>query len=158
VAGWIVIPNWRRFQHYGDRRDPPWIKNYEALLHNADYLALTGHQRGVLHGLWLEYAASHCQIADSTATVTRQLGVRVSRATLKALNDAGFIEFSASRPLASHALAREVLRTSKEGASSTAPENGRASSSEEDDPEPPRDPDALAKIQALAEQIGRRME
>jgi hypothetical protein len=32
--------------------------------------------------------------------VSRQLGVRVSRATLEALNDAGFIGFSASKPLA----------------------------------------------------------
>ena len=50
--GWIEIPNWDRFQHYRDR-DPPWIKFYTELLHDPDYLALSGDQRAILHGLWL---------------------------------------------------------------------------------------------------------
>ncbi len=97
---WIVIPRWDDFQHYKDR-DPVWIKNHRALLHNDAYIGLTLHQRGVLHGLWLEYAASNREIRDSTSTVTRRLGERVTRATLDALNHAGFLEYSASRPLAS---------------------------------------------------------
>lgn len=99
---WIVIPRWDGadgFQHYSNR-DPVWIKNYTRLLHSDEYMGLTLHQRGVLHGLWITYAASGRQIRDSTATVSRQLGHRVSRATLDALNHAGFIEYSASKPLA----------------------------------------------------------
>jgi hypothetical protein len=96
---WIVVPNWHRFQHYRDR-SPPWVKTYTELLHDENYLELTMHQRGVLHGLWLAYAATHGQLRGSTATVTRQLGGRVSRATLQRLNQAGFIQFSASKPLA----------------------------------------------------------
>jgi len=96
---WIVIPNWDKFQHYRDR-DPTWIKNHRSLLHSDAYRNLSYHQRGVLHGLWLEYAAANRQIRDSTLTLTRQLGQRVSRRDLETLNHAGFIEFSASKPLA----------------------------------------------------------
>ncbi len=97
--GWIEIPRWDEFQHYKNR-DPVWIKNHRGLLHSDAYMGLTLHQRGVLHGLWLEYAASGRQVRDSTATVSRQLGERVTRPTLDALNHAGFITYSASKPLA----------------------------------------------------------
>lgn len=96
---WIVIPNWDEFQHYPNR-DPIWIKNYRRLTSDDAYRNLTFVQRGILHGLWLEYAASNRQIRDSTLTVTRRLGQRVTRASLDALNHAGFIHFSASKPLA----------------------------------------------------------
>lgn len=98
---WITIPNWPKFQHYDPaKRQPPWIKVYTELLHDEAYLGLSLHARGVLHGLWLEYAMARRQIRDSTATVSRRLGERVSRATLDSLNRAGFIEYSASAPLA----------------------------------------------------------
>ncbi len=99
---WIVIPRWdgpTGFQHYSDR-DPKWIKNYRDLLSKDEYLELTFVQRGILHGLWLEYAAANRQLRDSTLTLSRRLGGRVTRASLDALNHAGFIEYSASRPLA----------------------------------------------------------
>jgi hypothetical protein len=67
------------------------------LLHDDAYLKLTLHQRGVLHGLWLEYAAAGRQLPDSTATVSRRLGERVTRGTLDALSNAGFIAYC-SRP------------------------------------------------------------
>lgn len=99
MDGWIVIPNWDRFQHYKNR-DPTWIKNYVSLLHDPAYAELTWAQRGILHAIWLEYAASHRAITGSTSGVSRALGGRVTAAQLKALNDAGFIRLSASRPLA----------------------------------------------------------
>lgn len=99
---WIVVPRWDGsdgFQHYRDR-DPIWIKNYRTLLSSDEYLTLSFHIRGVLHGLWLAYAASNRQLRDSTLTLTRRIGQRVTTRDLLALNHAGFIEFSASRPLA----------------------------------------------------------
>jgi hypothetical protein len=99
---WIVIPNWDGkdgFQHYKDR-DPIFIKNYRRLLTKDEYLTLTFHQRGILHSLWLEYAASNRQIRDNTLTLTRRLGQRVTTRDLEALNRAGFIVFTASKPLA----------------------------------------------------------
>ena len=96
---WIEVVGWHRFQHYSDR-DPPWIKNYLALLHDHNYLSLTAHQRAVLHGLWILYASARCQVPVNTASLTRQLALRVSSRQLEALNHAGFIRFVASKPLA----------------------------------------------------------
>jgi len=95
----IHISRWDDFQHYG-KREAPWIKNYTRLLSDETYRKLTLQQRGVLHGLWLEYARSHRELPDDTASISRRLGVRVSRATLEALNHAGFIVVSASTMLA----------------------------------------------------------
>lgn len=102
--GWIVIPNWDRFQHPDVARNkhgiPPWIRTYTQLMNDDDFLALTFHQRGVLVSLWLEYATSRRQLRDSTSTVSRRLGQRVTRATLDALIHAGFLAHSASKPQA----------------------------------------------------------
>ncbi len=104
---WIVIPHWDDFQHY-KKRDAPWIKTYTRLMFKPEYLGLTFHQRGVLHSLWITYATTNRQIRDNTLTLTRQLGHRVLRRDLEALNHAGFIEFSASKPLASRDRDRDI--------------------------------------------------
>lgn len=109
---WIIVRKWNEFQHYTDR-EPPWIKNYTRLLSDPNYLSLTPHQCAVLHRLWLEYARSSCQLRANTASLSRQLGLRVSSRQLEALNHAGFIEFSASGPLAPRARSRET-ETEKE--------------------------------------------
>lgn len=100
---WIVIPHWEEFQHRDVSRSdnvPPWIKAYTKLLSDDDFLDLSHHLRGVLLGLWLEYARSTRQLRDSTVTLTRRLGQRVMTRDLQSLNDAGFITFVASKPLA----------------------------------------------------------
>lgn len=102
---YLRVRNWEKFQHYKDR-NPPWIKNYIELLNDDDhYRSLTFHRRGILHGLWLAYAASRRQLRDDTVTLTRLLGQRVTTADLQALNQAGFITVGASKP-ASKPLAR----------------------------------------------------
>lgn len=97
---WIVIPRWDEFQHRDMARSsvPPWIKNFTKLMHDDAYLGLTGHQRAILHGVWLEYASARRQLALSTVSLSRRLNLRVTTAHLEALNDAGYIEFSDSRP------------------------------------------------------------
>jgi hypothetical protein len=116
--GWIIVPNWRRFQHYGDRR-PAWIKNYTALLHDDDYLALTLAQRGLLHGIWLMYAASDGRL--SARTLSREFPKKVRKDSLEALNHAGFITIVDSKPLEQ----RRVLKnSSKEAASKRARSSG----------------------------------
>lgn len=92
----IRIRNWEKFQHRDATRSdltPPWIKDYTRQLSDEDYLDLTFHQRGILHGLRLEYARAGRDLPDSTATLTRRLGQRVMRRDLTALNHAGFIEY-----------------------------------------------------------------
>ncbi len=94
---WIVIPNWERFQHYKNR-NPTWIKVYTELSSDPDWDGLTLHQRGLLVTLWLEYARSRAQV--STTWVRKQVGRSYKVASLVSLSDAGFIQLSASRPLA----------------------------------------------------------
>ncbi len=96
---YIVVPRWDEFQHRDMARStvPPWIKTYTRLLSDETYLALSGHRRAVLHGLWLEYARTRRQLTDGTATLSRRLALRVSTSDLEALSHAGFIHFSASK-------------------------------------------------------------
>ena len=94
---WIVVRNWERFQHYKDR-DPVWIKNYTALLHDDDYLNLTPTACALLHRIWLLYAATNAVLSQRHVHSHRSLGARASH--WKELTDAGFIHFSASKPLA----------------------------------------------------------
>lgn len=112
----IEIPRWREFQHYKDR-DPKWIKNYQRLLHNADYRRLSGHQRGVLHGLWMLYASCGRQLPLDTASISAQLGLRVSSLQLASLNHAGFILI-----LSSTALAQSREEESRKTLASSKPE------------------------------------
>ncbi|HXI68299.1 MAG TPA: hypothetical protein VNH41_10190 [Steroidobacteraceae bacterium] len=93
---YIVVERWGEFQHYKDR-DPTWIKNYLRLLRDDNYMELTGHQRAVLHGIWLLYASSGAQLRLDTRSLTRQLGLRVASHHLEALKKAGFIRVSASK-------------------------------------------------------------
>jgi len=101
---WILVSGWERFQHYRDR-DPAWIKLYIGLRSNAEWCELNLHQRGVLVTIWLEYAASNGRL--SVELIRRRLGLSFRMRTLETLNDAGFIEFSDSKPLALRARAKE---------------------------------------------------
>ena len=113
---WIVIVGWETFQHpdAGRSSTPPWIKDATAQLSKDEYRDLSGHLRGVLHDLRLEYARSHRQLRDSTVSLYRRLGFRVSRRDLESLNHAGFIEFSASNPASNPASMVASLEKSRE--------------------------------------------
>lgn len=98
---WISVRNWRKFQHYDpSKRAPIWVKNYTDLMDNDDYLELTAHQRAVLHGIWLAYAASRCQLRVNTASLSARLALRVTMRQLDALSHAGWIDIVASKTLA----------------------------------------------------------
>jgi hypothetical protein len=92
----VVIEGWERFQHYGDRRTAPWIKNHISLLRRDGYLRLTLAQRGVLHGLWLLYAHESGNVPYRQLALSRALGARITSVQLEALNHAGFVTFRAS--------------------------------------------------------------
>ena len=148
---WIIVPNWNGptgFQHYKDR-DPKWIKVYRRLHSNDDYLGLTGHRRAVLLGIWIEYASSHGQLKVNHTSLSRRFNLRVNSSDLEALNEAGFIEFSASKPLARPEqndtvplprLREEKNREQHQGGSSSSdvelsPSSVKTPSYEADDPE-----------------------
>jgi hypothetical protein len=97
--GWITIPNWDDFQHYKNR-EPSWIKVYTRLLDDDDYLNLTETQRCALHSIWMAFAKANGKLAADTRKLSNRFAMRVTKPTLIALVDAGFICVSASRPLA----------------------------------------------------------
>lgn len=82
---------------------PPWIKNLTRLLSDEAYLGLTPNRRALLHGLWLEYARTRRQLPGNTASLSRRLAMKVTSRDLEALNHAGFLTFSASKPAGKHA-------------------------------------------------------
>ncbi len=94
---WIVIPNWERFQHYKNR-NPTWIKLYTELASDSEWDSLTLPQRGLLVTIWIEYASSRGRVRIEN--VRRRVGISFRNASVEALNHAGFIELSASKPLA----------------------------------------------------------
>jgi hypothetical protein len=135
-----------------------WVKNYTRLLHDPAYLGLTFHQRGVLHGLWMEYATSNRQIPDSTLTISRRLGERVTRATLDSLARAGLLAFSASRPLAPRyheASPREREREPK-GSLSQEDASGRAKDGPPPRPERAQENGLYRRAEMWVEAVGAR--
>lgn len=95
---WIVVPNWDKFQHYGNRRTPPWIKVYLELIHKPEWEDLTFAERGLLVTIWVHYAASRGHLRQSQ--VRPKSGLRHFQDHLKSLSDAGFIHLFASNVLA----------------------------------------------------------
>lgn len=102
----ITIPRWEDFQHY-KRRDPPWLRVYTRLHSDDKYLDLSGHQRGVLLGLWIEYARSGAStqidgsyLEVSLKSLSSRLNLVIKLRDLEALNHAGFIRLDASKTLA----------------------------------------------------------
>ena len=89
---YIVIPNWDRHQHYKDQTRPPWIKLHVSLLHDDDWLNLTPGQRSALVSIWMLYASTHRRVTFDSRSLSRQIGQRVTKQTLEALREAGFIE------------------------------------------------------------------
>lgn len=96
---YLVVERWDDFQHYKNRA-PVWIKNYTQLMRDDAYRSLSGHRRAVLHGIWLEYASSSCQLHFDAKSLSARLNLRVTSVDLKSLRKAGYITVSASKPLA----------------------------------------------------------
>jgi hypothetical protein len=125
---YLIVERWEEFQHY-KKRAPLFIKNYTRLLHDDTYLSLTGHRRAVLHGLWLVYASSSCQLHFDPKSLSSRLHLRVTLADLKALRKAGYIEVSASKPLAPcYQVACLEIETEIEKELPPSPPSGKTSS------------------------------
>jgi len=96
MSEWIVVRNWRRFQHYKDR-DPPWIKLYTELNSDPNWLGLSLSERGLLVTIWVEFARSRGQVPINSPQL---LGNYARTSHFRSLSDAGFIAIVASKPLA----------------------------------------------------------
>lgn len=54
MADWLYVRNWERWQTYRkDRGRPPWIKLYQSLLMDYEFITLSDTERGQLVVLWL---------------------------------------------------------------------------------------------------------
>ncbi len=134
-GGWISIPGWRRFQHYDpSRRQPPWIKTYLELLDNEDYLSLSETQRSALHGIWMAYARGRSKLRADTRTLSQRLNLRVTKRTLQALSDAGFIQIVASNVLA------DGYHSASTTLASRAPARSQETETETEQPEEDQEP------------------
>jgi hypothetical protein len=138
---WIIIPRWDEFQHRDMARStiPPWIKNLTRLLGDDDYLALSQSQRGILHGLWLLYAQHRRNLSEAQARhklSTSAAEARRWRDNLEALNHAGFVEVSASRP-ARH-LASDIASLEVEVEEERVLKNPKSAHARDRNHDPPR--------------------
>jgi hypothetical protein len=87
---YVEVSGWASLMHYR-HREPTWIKLHVSLLRDERYLRLTPHQRAVFHGICLVYARTNGRVPAASSSLNRWLGFRVTRKTLRALVDAGFI-------------------------------------------------------------------
>lgn len=93
------VKGWNKFQHYGNRAAPPWIKLYRSLLDNPDFHALDDWSARLLVSLWL--IASE---ASGYLPASKVLAFRLRRTEDEILSGLsrlyGFIEHRASNVLA----------------------------------------------------------
>lgn len=145
---WIVIARWNDFQHYKNR-DPLWIKTYTRLLRDDDYLDLSGHLRAVLHGLWLLAAENDGCVRDDTAMISRRLALRVTTPHIESLNHAGFIQLSASKPLAKCSPETETEKETSTAVRTALLESLELPPDYDPDPEPKLDPDPVTSAYSI---------
>lgn len=92
----MKIKNWKKFQHFKDRR-PPWIKLYHTLLDDVDWYALSDAEARTLTLCWLvasEYGGELPKIADLAWRLRK--GEDEIRTHLEVLLKAGWIIESGS--------------------------------------------------------------
>ena len=112
---WIVVPKWHEFQHYKDRT-PVWIKVYTELADRDAWRRLTLAERGLLVSIWVAFARTRgvVRVSELPSFVTASTREK----HLASLNDAGFIRFRASKPLA---LEKRRVKDKEKKASTAAP-------------------------------------
>ncbi len=112
MAGYIYVKDWKRFQHYGDKRRPPWIKLYVALLGDEEWLGLAPSDRCLLMTIWL-LAGSHGngRVRNDQGWLRAQ--AKTPKGNIEALIQGGFIEVRASKGASTEAEAEaetEILQ------------------------------------------------
>lgn len=95
MDGWIVIPNWDKFQHYSDRT-APWIKLYLELRDKDEWACLSYAERGLLVSIWMAYSASKGVVQVSK--LAQKCGHTTRQSHIDSLLAAGFIQIVASKP------------------------------------------------------------
>lgn len=102
MAGYVYVKDWKRFQHYGDKRRPPWIKLYLALLGDEEWLELSPSDTKLLTVIWL-LAGSHGNGRVRADQGWLRAQAKTPKGNLEALIQAGFIEVRASKAASTEA-------------------------------------------------------
>lgn len=123
-VGYIFIPNWKRHQHYKNRR-PTWIKLYIDLADDIDtdgFLSLTAVQRSALIGIWMLVAgAGNGRLLYDCCELRARLRLpRLQQSDLDLLLRAGWIDVVDSK-------VPRPASAEGEGESSYEDKEGRAS-------------------------------
>lgn len=95
LVGWLVIPNWDRWQSRKDRHDP-WLKDWIDQLDRDEHLTLTLAERGLIADIRRAYARFDGQLRANVLPGLIQARVRINQ--LERLVEAGFLEISAAKP------------------------------------------------------------
>lgn len=118
---YLEVKNFERFQHYRNRT-PPWIKLYNSLLDDFDFLSLPEAARAQLVLLWLVASRHENRIPADDSYLRRTIHVK-GRLHIKTLLDAGFLAV-VEHP-ASTTPATSEHRASKSGAECLSRGRGR---------------------------------
>ena len=134
MSGFLAVRNWRKFQHYKDRR-PIWIKVHtELVTPGSPWLSLSIEARGVLTGLWL-LAAEYGNVIPNDPEHIAKLLRTSPRACRQALT-----ELKKDRWIQERSTARRASR-------SASPEKEKEK--EKETPLPPLDSEALEHLNKL---------
>lgn len=87
---YVSIVNWDKFQHYGNRRNPPWIRLYNSLIENYRWGLLSDVSKAHLIGLFLLASRTSNRIPADPAWIARRIQARDS-VNLAELLENGFI-------------------------------------------------------------------
>jgi ribosomal protein L32 len=98
---YIIIKNWKQFQHYKDR-NPPWIKLYHSLLDDYEYSQLNDASKLLLLSLWMLAGRTDNKIPNDLSWI-KSKSMLNNKIDLKPLINNGFISINgdASKVLAS---------------------------------------------------------
>lgn len=133
------VKNWKKFQHFKDRR-PPWIKLYRDLLDDPDWHELSGDEAKALVMIWLVASENDGILPDNRKLAFRlRLGEREVETLLKCLShwlerdDIEAISFSDALESVGET-EKESFVTSDDGTSHALPMNSAAEASDAPSP------------------------
>lgn len=130
VKGRLWVRDWRRFQHYRDRR-PPWIKLHRELLDDYEFSRLPFASKAIAPWTWLLASETWdgSVPADPGEVAWRlHMSKEVIQEGLLGLVQAGFL---LTEPPASDSLAPASPETERETEGEGEPENGSSEGKEE---------------------------
>lgn len=89
-AGYLVVKNFERFQHYKNR-NPPWIKFYASILFDYEFQTLPDKSKAHLMLIWLLISQRHDhRIPNDARWVAQRIGA-TEKVDLQILIDSGWL-------------------------------------------------------------------